>query len=144
MNKEQELMINEKIKIYEALKILNEANKEIIKNEIYIDYNISLSKKRMLELTKKINVLKSVLLLSKGYFIRQIAEELNLSTSCIQRYLNCCIVDELGSDIKIEVENTLKHNLQKGKMLGSENYVLNNEAIKLENGKFSGSIKRMM
>lgn len=139
-------IINDKISIFESIKVLATANPSIIKNEINYNINIDLSKKQLENLTRKINILKSVLLLlTKGYFINQIAEELNLSTSCIQRYLNSSIIEEeLGEDIKLEVQEKLKQNLNKGKKKGGEEYANNNDAAKGENGKFIGSYPKVI
>ena len=144
MDKIKRQEIEEKIKIFEAIKILNDTNPVIIREEINQNININLTDNNIRNLTKKINIFKSVvLLLTKDYFIKQIAEELSLSTSCIQRYLNDPLIEELGEDIKLEVEEKLEKNSFKGKMLGSKNYVLNNKAIKDERGKFRGSEKRI-
>ena len=143
MTGKQEKLITERIKIYESIKILNNANKELVKKEIHKE--ICLTNKQYISLNRKINVLKAVLLfLKKKCFIKDVASELKLAPSCIQRYLNDPIIkEELGEEINSEIQEVLCNNLNKGRIKGSENYVLHNEAIKLENGKFAGSIKRM-
>lgn len=146
MNKIKKQTIEEKIKIFESIRILNDTDPELIKEEINQKIEIKLNKKIVNSLTKKINILKAVqLLLTKNYFIREIADELNLSTSCIQRYLNDPIIEmELGENIKLEIQQKLSDNLDKGRKKGSENYVMNNEAAKGENGKFIGSYPKII
>lgn len=145
MKQIEEQKINDKIKIYESIIILGTANPEIIKNEIHHKININLSSKQLQSLTKKINIYKSViLLLTKDYYINQIALELNLSTSCIQRYLNDPIIEkEFGKKIFLEIKEKLNNNLIKGRKKGGEEYANNNEAAKGENGKFIGSYPKM-
>lgn len=139
----QEEIINKKIQIYEGIRLNIEEHLKLTK--IQIKENITIKNKRseFNNVTKKIKIFKSVQLLFKDYFIKQIAQELKTSTSTIQRYLNNPIIEEeLGENIKIEVEKRLKNNLHKGKIKGGVNYALNNTPIKLENGQFTGSIKK--
>ncbi|MBE6160072.1 MAG: hypothetical protein E7157_03375 [Lactobacillales bacterium] len=138
--------INDKIKIFESITLLATANPEIIKNEIHSEININLSPIQIQSLTKKINIYKSVLLLlTKGCFIQEIANELGLSTSCIQRYLNSSIIEEeLGENIKVEVQERLEKNINKGRKKGGEEYAVNNEAAKGEDGKFIGSYPKVI
>lgn len=91
-----------------------------------------------------INILNTVkMFLQNDYYIYELAEELNFSKSCIQRYLNDPIIEKiLGSEIVVEIKEKINGNLQNGRLKGSENYVINNEAIKLENGKFCGSFPK--
>lgn len=138
--------INEKLKIFESIKLLATTDPQIIKNEISEKINIELSPKELQSLNKKMNIYKSVLLLlTKGYFIQQIANELGLSTSCIQRYLNDPIIEEeLGEDVKQEIKEKLEKNLNRGKKKGGEEYSNNNVAAKGEDGKFIGSYPRVI
>lgn len=139
MTGKQEKIITERIKIYESIKILSETDSNILKKEINKD--IILTKSKYNKLSKKINILKATLLLLKNEcFINEISKKLNLSTSCIQRYLNDPIIEEeLGKEINLEIQEVLSNNLNKGRYKGAEHYVDNNKAIKLENGQFCGS-----
>lgn len=143
MTEKDEIIITDKIKIYEAIKLLSETDSNILKKEINKD--IILTKAKYNKLSKKINILKATLLLLKNEcFINEISKKLNLSTSCIQRYLNDPIIkEELGEEINLEIQEVLGNNLNKGRKKGSQNYVINNDAIKLSNGKFHGSKKRI-
>lgn len=142
MTEKQEKNIKERIKIYESIKILSETNSILLKKEIKKD--ITLTDKEYKNIIKKINILKAILLLiNKNYYIKDIADELNLSTSCIQRYLNDPFIDEVDIFLKEEIKNKLQKNMIKGNINGGEQYVLFNEAIKLSNGYFCGSIKRI-
>lgn len=142
MTEKQKKNIKERIKIYESIKILSETNSILLKKEIKKD--ITLTDKEYKNIIKKINILKAILLLiNKNYYIKDIANELNLSTSCIQRYLNDSFIDEVDIFLKEEIKNKLQKNMIKGNINGGEQYVLFNEAIKLSNGHFCGSIKRI-
>lgn len=97
------------------------------------------------KIDRTINILKVVkLFLENNYYIKDISMETGFSTSCIQRYLNDPIIIKiLGEEINNEIQEKLNKNLYNGKKKGALNYVLNNEAMKLENGKFCGSFPRM-
>ena len=142
MTEKQEKNIKERIKIYESIKVLSETDSVLLKKEIKKD--IKLTDKEYKNLIKKINILKAILLLiNKNYYIKDIANELNLSTSCIQRYLNDSFIDEVDIFLKEEIKNKLQKNMIKGNINGGEQYVLFNEAIRLPNGHFCGSTKRI-
>ena len=142
MTEKQEKNIKERIKIYESIKILSETNSILLKKEIKKD--ITLTDKEYKNIIKKINILKTILLLiNKNYYIKDIADELDLSTSCIQRYLNDPFIDEVDIFLKEEIKNKLQKNMIKGNINGGEQYVLFNEAIRLSNGHFCGSTKRI-
>ena len=98
------------------------------------------------KIKKKLNILKSVylyLVKDKDY-IKDISEELNLSTSCIQRYLNDLIIEkELGIEVSNEISEKLKQSKQNGNIEGGIQYVKRNIAIKKVNGKFNGSVPRI-
>ena len=104
-----------------------------------------MNNKDIKKIDRTINILHVVKLFLEGnYYIKDISNITGYSTSCIQRYLNDPIIKEiLGSTIEEEIQNKLSKNLVNGKKKDAENYVLNNEAMKLENGKFCGSFPRV-
>lgn len=144
MEKEPKNSIETVITKYEKIKESMEQHLTLIKNQIKEDIIVKIKRSEYNKTTKKIMIFKAVqLLVHKGYFIKEIAQELNLSTSCIQRYLNDPIIDEeLGEEVTKEIKRILTNNLYKGKIIGGTIYAHNNEAVKLENGKFAGSTKK--
>ena len=96
-------------------------------------------------INRYINTLKTIkLFLTKDKYAYEIGEELGISASCVKKYLNDPNIELLlGSDIANEIRKKLEKNETKGRQLGSENYVKNNEAIKLDNGEFCGSVPRI-
>ena len=96
-------------------------------------------------INRYINTLKTVkLFLENDKYTYEIGEELGISASCVKKYLNDPLVETiLGSEVAKEIRKKLDYNEHKGQLRGSENYVLNNEAIKLYNGEFCGSIPRI-
>ena len=144
MNKEQINNVEVIIKKYEGIKNNMEQHFALIKNQIKEDITLKRQKSEFTEIIRKIKIFKAVqLLLTKKYFIKQIAQELNTSSSSIQRFLNNPIIEEeLGEEVTEEIKKILISNLYKGKIIGGTNYALNNEAIKIENGHFAGSIRK--
>lgn len=144
MKKQQKNNIEMVIKKYDKIKENMEQHFTLIKNQIKRDITIKIKRSDYNKITKKIMIFKAVqLLLKKGYFIKEIAQELNLSTSSVQRYLNDPIIDEeLGEEVTKEIKRILTSNLYKGKIIGGTTYAHNNEPVKLKNGKFAGSIKK--
>ncbi len=115
----------------EQTKLLNKKIKELERLENTIE--------------RKLNILKSVqlLLVDNKKYIKEIADEIGLSTYSIQRYLkNDVISKELGKEIQDEIDKrllVLRHN---GNIKGAKAYVKRNIATKEYNGKFNGSIPR--
>lgn len=97
------------------------------------------------KINRYINTLKTVeLFLKNDKYAYQIGNELKISASCVKKYLNDPMIEVLlGSDIAQEIRTKLDNNEHKGQLLGSENYVSNNEAVKLCNGEFCGSIPKV-
>lgn len=75
-----------------------------------------------------------------GGTIDEIASNLNMSTSSVQRYLNDELVSNLTSkEDALRIKEYLKSMKKAGNKLGGINYSINNEAIKDELGHFKGS-----
>lgn len=144
MEKKQKNSIETVITKYEKIKESMEQHFTLIKNQIKEDIIVKIKRSEYNQISKKIMIFKAVqLLVQKGYFIKEIAQELNLSTSSVQRYLNNPIIEEeLGEEVTKEIKRILTSNLYKGKIIGGTIYAHNNEAVKLENGKFAGSTKK--
>ena len=105
-----------------------------------------LSEAQYLEKKQKVSIVVKEFLINKKS-IKQISEEVGISTSSVQRYLNdeVYIKDAFGVNASLiieEIHRMLEENKIEGNKLGGQNFAKNNEATKKENGQFTGSKKK--
>ena len=103
----------------------------------------------MLSKEQEINIRKKVLtvtseFINTGYSIENVSKITGISSSSVQRYLNDQkrIVSLLGKDVYDEIQKMLKHNKKECLSKGGYISTLKNEAIRSNDGKFSGNRKK--
>ena len=95
------------------------------------------------EINKKILKVTSVFI-NTGFSIEEVSKITGIPRSSVQRYLNDKkrIVSLLGEEVYEEIQKMLSLNKQEALKLGGYNSVRNNIALRDENGKFIGNIKK--
>ena len=100
------------------------------------------SKQQRIEIDQKI--LKCVeIFLTSGGTMEELSEKTKIPSSSVQRYLNSKrIIELIGQDAYDEVQKNLKENILEARSKGGIVSTIKNNAVRDDDGKFIGNIKR--
>ena len=106
-----------------------------------------LSEEQHMHKLKRIKFVVNSFLEQENISIKELSNNIGISSSTIQRDLNdidfiTLIYGEKSKEILIKINNKLKKNKINGLSRGGINSTINNEPIRDEDGKFIGNKKR--